>query len=805
MNIQEILQVLTPEEKAALAEGWQSWHTTPVPRLGIPSICLTDGPLGVRKKVVREGRGAKGLGLSRPATVFPASVTMANGWDPDNAERMGRAMGEECRGYDVQVLLGPGLNLKRDPRCGRNFEYFSEDPLLAGRMAAAFVRGLQSTGAAACPKHFAMNNNENYRYLCDAVVDERAARELYLRAFEICVREGQPRAIMCAYNKVGGTPASQHPRLLTEILRQEWGFDGLTMTDWGATVDRVKGLAAGMDLDMPGGQKSNRRAILRGLTDGTLSPADLDRAAGHVLRLVKESVPADPEGQEARFVPHAELAAELAADCAVLLQNDGALPLQPGQRVLAVGELFVKMRYQGAGSSGLSPARLTTPQSAFEAAGVAHVYVPGYREAEQTPDPALEAEALAAAGETDLILFFGGLTELAESEGFDREDLSLPGNQLRLLEQLCATDKPVVAVLFGGSPFELPFAERCNAILHMFLPGQCGGEACRRLLWGEAEPGGRLSETWMRRCADIPFGRDYGKRRVIPYYESIFVGYRHYDRCPEQVRFPFGHGLSYTSFTYSDLWLTQNAGRIRAELTLRNSGSRPGSEVVQLYAGKNAGSAVFKAEKELRAFAKVRLQPGETRQITLDFAEADLAYFNVKEQSWVLENGVYPILIGASSRDIRLEGQVSITGQPPAAVPYPPELTAAYAEPAAVTPERFAQLLGRPLPPEPPLRPFTVESPLGDFRHTRTGRLILRTMNGVLRSRERRICRMPQGPRRDTLLKNQQFVQRYIPNCSPRALIQSSGGLAQMKLAHALTALANGSPLRALGCLFRRN
>lgn len=646
MNIQDILQKLTPEEKAALVEGWQSWQTNAIPRLGIPSVCLTDGPVGVRKKVVREGTGATGLGLSQPSTVFPASVSIANGWSPENAERMGRAIGEECVGYDVQVLLGPGLNLKRDPRCGRNFEYFSEDPLLAGKMAAAFVRGVQSTGTAACPKHFAMNNNENYRYLCDAVVDERAMRELYLKPFEICVKESRPRALMCAYNRVNGEYASQNSWLLTEILRQEWGFDGLTVTDWGATVDRPKALAAGMDLDMPGGQRSNRRAILRALKDGALSPAHLDRAAGNVLRLIGERVPAAPAGQQQPFAAHAALAVELAADGAVLLQNDGILPLRPGQRVLAVGELFEKMRYQGAGSSALRPARLVTPKAAFASAGVPHVYAPGYREASQAPDAALEAAALAAAGEAEVILFFGGLTEDFESEGFDREDLSLPDNQLRLMEQLCATGKPVVAVLFGGSPFELPFADHCRAILHMFLPGQCGGEACRRLLWGEAEPGGRLSETWMRSCTDIPFGRDYGKRRVIPYYESIFVGYRHYDRHPERIRFPFGHGLSYTSFRYDALHIEHSGGVIRATVTLTNTGSRPGSEVVQLYAGKNAGSALFKAEQELRAFAKVRLQPGETRRITLDFPEADLACFNSRERRWVLENGVYPILVG---------------------------------------------------------------------------------------------------------------------------------------------------------------
>lgn len=806
MDIQDVLQKLTSEEKAALVEGYQSWMTHPIARLGIPAIHLTDGPIGVRKKVVSEGKGATGLGLSQPSTAFPASVSIANSWSPENAEQMGRAIGEECVGYDVQVLLGPGLNLKRDPRCGRNFEYFSEDPLLAGKIAAAFVRGVQSTGTAACPKHFALNNNENYRYLCDAVADERSMRELYLRPFEICVKEGKPRTLMCSYNKVNGEHCSQHPRLLTDILRGEWGFDGLTMTDWGATVDRVKALSAGMDLDMPGGQKANRRAIVSAVKNGTLTSEALDRAAGNVLKLIDQSVPAAPDGQQQRFAAHAELAVTLAADGAVLLQNDGTLPLRNGQKVLAVGELFEKMRYQGAGSSGLNPARLTTPRIAFDAACINYRYAQGYREIGHTPDAALEQDALTAAKDADVVLFFGGLTELFESEGFDREDLSIPDNQRQLMDKLCATGKPVVAVLFGGSPFELPFAEQCSAILHMFLPGQGGGEACRRVLWGEAEPGGRLSETWMRTCADIPFGTDYGKHKVVPYLESIYVGYRYFDRSPEAIRFPFGHGLSYTSFRYDALHIGHSGTAIRATVTLTNTGCRPGSEVVQLYVGKNDNSAVFKAEKELKAFAKIRMLPGERRSVVLQFSEADLAYFHAKTGRWVTENGDYPILVGASSRDIRLHGSVTVTSHPAAECPYEPEVVAAYGsiQAGAVTPQRFEQLLGRSIPPEPAAFPYTIESPIRDFHHNRMGRLIQRVLLWVIHTQDRKIRRLPDGPEKDTLRKNQQFVLRYIPNNCPRALIQSSGGMVQMNLAHALAALANGKPGKALCCLFRK-
>lgn len=339
-SVTALLEQLTLSEKAALLEGYKSWMTNAIPRLGIPAIHLTDGPVGVRKKAEDEGSGATGLGLSLPSTAFPTAVSIANSWNPDNAWKMGQAIGEEAVGYDVQVLLGPGVNLKRDPRCGRNFEYYSEDPVLAGKMAASFVRGVQSTGTAACPKHFALNNNENYRYMCDSVVDERAARELYLKAFEICVREGKPRTMMCAYNKVNGEFASQNKWLLTDLLRKEWGFDGMVMTDWGATVDRVKGVAAGLDLDMPGGIWENRKSIMDAVYSGTLSIETLDNAVSNVLKVIAESVPADPEGQDQRLMNHADLAVDLAADCAVLLENDGALPLNKNQNILVVGDHF---------------------------------------------------------------------------------------------------------------------------------------------------------------------------------------------------------------------------------------------------------------------------------------------------------------------------------------------------------------------------------------------------------------------------------------------------------------------------------
>lgn len=807
--VKELLKELTIPEKAALLEGFESWMTNAVPRLDIPAVYLTDGPLGVRKKAEEKGKGSLGLGKSKPSTAFPASVNIANSWSTENARRMGEAIGRECRAYDVQVLLGPALNLKRDPRCGRNFEYYSEDPYLAGKLAAAFTAGVQSTGTAACPKHFALNNSENFRYMGDSVVDERAARELYLKGFEICVRESRPKAMMCSYNKINGVHASENKWLLTDVLRSEWGYDGLVMTDWGATHDRVAGVKAGLDLDMPGGVWENRKAIIRAAESGKLDTETLDRAVANVLSLVASFQKREKSKVQLpdMLCEHLEIATEMACDSAVLLKNDGALPLNGEERVLVVGELFERMRYQGAGSSGLHPAHLVSPRSAFSDAGTKFDYVRGYREMSGEVDVELEIEALSAAKNAETILLFGGLTELFESEGYDRRNLSLPDNQLSLIRKLCAVGKRVIVVLFGGSVIELPFAEEVSAILHMFLPGEGGGEATRRVLYGEAEPGGRLSETWMKTVSDIPFGEQFSTKQIEQYRENIYVGYRYFDEAPEKIRYPFGYGLSYTAFAYHDLVIRQENGVIFAEVTVENIGTRPGSEVVQLYAGRNETTSVFKTQKELKAFEKVRLTPGESRRVTLAFGEAELAYYNTAEQRWVLENGEYPVFIAVSARDIRLSGSVTISGQISAKAPYSAEVVKAYAEIAAcsISDSAFEETIGRPIPAEPPVQPFTVESPIKDYRGSITGRFLYNCIVKGVAFTGRRIPRLPEGQEKDELIKNQHFLLELLPQNCARSLIQSSGGMAQMNIARAVTEFANGHILRSVGELLRRD
>ena len=576
MNIEEIVARMTAEEKAALVSGTDFMHTNPIPRLDVPSLCTADGPHGLRKQIAG---GDNGVSASEPATAFPTAACTASGWDPENTRRMGEAIADECRHYGVHVLLGPGVNIKRNPLCGRNFEYFSEDPLLSGAMGAAMVEGVQSRGVGVSVKHFALNNSENYRFMGNSVVSERAMREIYLKSFEHIVRRAKPATLMCAYNQINGVFCSENKWLLTDVLRREWGFDGLVMSDWGAAKDRVAGLQAGLDLEMPGDTAVCRRQILDGIKSGALSAEDLDRAVRNVLRLVDAYVkPADETPVD--FDAHHALAAKIAEDCAVLMKNDGTLPLRPGAKLHVAGKLFGSMRYQGAGSSMINPARLTTPRDAFEARGIRSVPL----------------------AECDTILVFAGLTDEYESEGYDRENMRLPEDQLREIDALCGNGKPIVVVLFGGSPVELPFADKVSAVLNMYLPGQNGGTAAARLLFGEANPSGKLAETWPLRYEDVPGAASFGKHVNEVYAEGTEVGYRYYNKHNIPVRYPFGHGLSYTTFEKTE-WVKDGESYTQ---TITNSGDRCGAEVAMLF-----------LDGALRGFRKVRLQPGESAAVTI--------------------------------------------------------------------------------------------------------------------------------------------------------------------------------------------
>lgn len=799
-TIESIVAQLTLEEKALLLEGVDAWRTNSVERLGIRSLFVTDGPHGVRK--VRQNSGTFGLAEAEPSTSFPTSTILAKTWDPQLAHAVGAAIGRESAALGVDVLLAPGVNIMRSPLCGRNFEYFSEDPLVSGLFGAAFVRGVQSEGVATSVKHFAANSNEDFRFTGDSIVDERALREIYLRAFERIVKEAAPATVMCAYNRLNGTFCSDNAELLTGILRDEWGFDGIVMTDWGATHDRVAGVIAGCELDMPGEVAHNRARIITAAQDGTL-PADvLDRAVMRVLSLV-ERCSHDHAGP-VDAAAHADLAERVAVDGAVLLANDGTLPLSaPQGGLLVVGEMFEKMRFQGAGSSLVAPPETVSPKDAFDRRGVRYTYVQGYRALDASPDAALERAALEAAADVDTVLFFGGLGDLEESEGFDRATMAMTEAQSSLLAALVDSGAKVVFVVSAGAPVEIPRADALAAVLLLSLPGMRGGEAAAQLLFGEANPSGKLTESWPQSAADSSCAADFGRDPVSRYYESIYVGYRFHDKAGTALRYPFGHGLSYTTFAHRDLALTVDGVSVRAHVTVANTGDRDGAEVVQLYVRNNRGQ-VFKADKELRAFAKVYVPAGTETRVELTFDLADLAYWDIAEHDWVLENGEYELLIAASAADVRLSAPLVVTQGRASRSPYSPAVDLDYATPPHRNPGSFPALLGRDLPETPRPTRLELEARLADAKGSLIGGLMFRAVVGRVKKDFDTALALPDSPERDAKVKSTHFVLRMMPSMSLRAMAMSSAGAMPFHVAAGLADLGTGHPLRGIRRIFTR-
>ena len=654
------LDALTLEQKASLTSGADFWTTSEVP--GVPSIMLTDGPHGVRKQSADTDH--LGIAESVPATCFPPAVALGSTFDVDLVERVGVALGEEARAENVAVLLGPGINIKRSPLCGRNFEYLSEDPLVSGLLGSALVRGLQSQGVGASLKHFAANNQETDRMRVSADIDERPLREIYLRGFQRVVEQEQPWTVMCSYNKINGVYASQDEWLLTTVLREEWGFDGLVVSDWGAVVDRVAALAAGLDLQMPSTNGTSDAAVVAAVRAGTLEEEVVDTAAGRVVDLVRKSVEgARPEPYDA--AAHHALAREVAGASIVLLRNeDDILPLAPQTSVAVIGELARTPRYQGAGSSLINPTRIDDALTEIcTITGRDIDFAPGYgTDGTATPDQGAHAVDLASSA--DVVLLFLGVPAEQESEGFDREDIELPSAQLELLDAVLEANPRTVVILSNGGVVRLSaFADRVPAILEGWLLGQAGGGAVADVLYGLTNPSGRLAETIPVRLEDSPafldFGGEHGHAR---YGEGIFVGYRWYDARDLAVSYPFGHGLSYTTFAYSEPSASQSDdGAVTIAVTVTNTGTREGAEVVQVYSAL-AGSSVKRAPRSLVGFTKVLLAPGESREVEVRISRADLAYWDTRVGTWIVEGGDYTFVVGASSRDLRARVDLAIDG-----------------------------------------------------------------------------------------------------------------------------------------------
>ena len=694
MNTQEIIKKLNLEQKCALLSGATTFGTRALPKNNIPSITLSDGPNGVRK----QAGAADHLGLnpSVPATCFPTAATVACSWDPALGEQIGQAMGEEAAAQEVAVLLGPGLNTKRSPLCGRNFEYFSEDPYLSGKMAAGYVRGIQSNGISACPKHFAVNSQELRRMASDSVVDERTLRELYLTGFEIVVKEAKPKTIMSSYNLINGTYANENRHLLMDILRGEWGFDGAVVTDWGGSNDHALGVQNGSTLEMPAPGGDAVRELMQAVQSGKITEADVDARLDELLTLVFDTHAAvQSHSRTFDADAHHALARRAAAESIVLLKNENdLLPLAEGAKVAVIGDFAQTPRYQGAGSSAVNSIKVDTFLDCLKESGLASVgFAPGF-DRQGKPDAAKQAEAVALAQKAEVVLLCLGLDEIKESEGLDRGDMRLADNQIELLKAVQQANPNTVVVLSAGASLETPWLKHCRTLVYGALGGQAGAGAMLDVLTGKVNPSGKLAETWVNAYADTPAKDNFaGPGRMVQYREGLYVGYRYYQTAGVPVAFPFGYGLSYTSFAYSNLQAASNG----VTLTVTNTGKRAGAEIVQLYVAKPEAE-VFRPAQELKGFAKVQLQPGESKTVTIPLDDKAFRYWNTKTDSWEVEGGSYELRVGASSADIRLTAVVEVagTGAPnPYAGKHLPHYTSGKVQ--SVPDDEWATLLGRPV------------------------------------------------------------------------------------------------------------
>ncbi|SEJ63084.1 beta-glucosidase [Demequina mangrovi] len=718
---EQIVSRLTTDEKIRLVSGKDAWSTEALDEHGVPSIMLTDGPHGVRKQQL--GTDHLGISASVPATCFPPAVTLGSTWDPELVEEVGGALGRECRSQDVSVLLGPGLNLKRHPAGGRNFEYFSEDPFISGKLAAAMVRGIQSEGVGACLKHYAANNQEFFRMSCDSLVDDRALHELYLASFEMAVKESDPWAVMCSYNKINGEHADVHRGLLTDKLRDDWGFDGLVMSDWFAVSDRALAICAGLDLEMPGSNGTWDNQVKDSHAKGLLTTAELDLAATRVIDLALRAAESSGSSQVDPEEHHA-LARRAAAAGTVLLTNDGILPLERKGSIAVVGAFAKKPRYQGAGSSLVNPTKVDTFLAALREtlgdAAEVH-YAPGYDPVTGATEEALLDEVRETAGKADVVIVLAGLPQAYESEGFDRTHLRLPDGHAAVLAATLDANERVVLALQNGAPIEMPWADRPAAIVEAYLGGQASGSALVDVLLGDVAPGGRLAESFPISAADLPADRDFARHpKQVEYREGLYVGYRFHDSAGVPARFPFGHGLSYTSFDYSGLSVRKAGEGYTVTLTVTNTGDRAGSEVVQVYV-RDPECAAYRPDKELKGFAKVHLEPGASEKVTLTLDRRAFSVWDVRSQQWRVEPGAFEVLVGASSTDIRARRAIKVTFGEAVSPNLGPTAWVA-------NDDEFRIMLGSQIPEAPSVLPFTRDSTIADLKETAAGRL----MSGIL-------------------------------------------------------------------------
>ena len=784
MKHEEMIKKMTLEEKAAFLSGKGEWQTWDFERLGIPSMYCSDGPHGIRKQA---GAGDHlGLNPSLPATCFPTAATMANSWDPALGEEIGRALGEEARVQDVHVVLGPGLNIKRSPLCGRNFEYFSEDLYLAGKMAAGYVRGIQSKGRYACPKHFAVNSQELRRMVMNAVVDERTLREIYLTGFEIAVKEGGAKALMTSYNQVNGTYSNENTHLLKDILREERGYEGIVITDWGGSNDHVKGVAAGSDLEMPTPGMDSARQIVKAVQENRIPEeavdACVDRLLDAVLTLTgrQEEKPSEFDKEA-----HHALAKKAAAQSAVLLKNqEDILPLKPGTHVALIGDFAFEPRYQGAGSSMVNTIKLDKMSELIGGYDLTVVGMARGYKRDGEADTVLEKEAVDLAQSVDVVLYCFGLDELSESEGVDRTHMRIPQNQITLLEAMARVNENIVGILSAGAVVEMPWHTSLKALLHGYLYGQAGAGAMLDIISGKVNPSGRLNETYPVRYEDTPAFKYFpSEERNSEYREALYVGYRYYDTAKVRVLYPFGFGLSYTEFQYRDLTVNPEG----AEFTLTNTGNRDGAEVAQLYIGMKDGK-VFRPAKELKGFQKVFLKAGESRRVHIPFDDKTFRYWNVRTDQWETEGGTYTIMIGASCLDIRLRTETEIEGTTDTYPYYTNRMPSYYSGLIGqVEDQEFQELLGYPIPSGKWNGDLTVNDAICQMYYAKSpaARFVYKKLTQMKKKSE------DAGKPDLNIL--------FIYNMPFRAIAKMTGGMVSMEMVEGIVTMVNGHLFRGLG------
>lgn len=790
LKYESIISKMTLEEKALMMSGKNTWQTVDFEKYGIPSMTMSDGPHGLRRQA---GAGDHlGLNASLPATCFPTAATVANSWDEELGEEIGAALAEEAATMDVNVILGPGLNIKRSPLCGRNFEYFSEDPYHAGKMAAAYVRGMQSKGGAACPKHFAANSQELRRMANDSVVDERTFREIYTTGFEIAVKEGKAKAIMSAYNEINGVYANENSHLLQEILVDEWGFDGCVISDWGGSNDHALGVQNGSHLEMPGTGKSGMRDIVKAVQAGTLKEEVLDQRLDELLSLIFATHGTTEKAKGTTFdvEAHHKLARKAAEESIVLLKNqDNILPLKPGTKVAVIGDFAKKPRYQGAGSSLVNPAK--EPEAILDMIGEYDIVMVSYEQGyvrNRPPKMDLLRKAKEAAKSADVVLFFGGLDEISESEGLDRTHMMMPNAQGMLIDELSTVNENLVVVLSAGSAIEMPWHQYVKGIVHGYLGGQAGASAMLNVLTGKVNPSGRLNETYPIHYEDTPCYHYYpGKERSSEFREALYVGYRYYTTIDKKVRYPFGYGLSYTKFRYYNLKVNEQG----VTFGIENTGVVAGAEVAQLYIGKKSDT-VFRPVRELKGFKRVVLAPGEETEVSIPFDDKTFRFFDTRTNTWEIESGEYQIMIGTDAETMQLQAPMQVNGTV-AEGPYRRDKMPEYfsGKVKVVGDEVFEQLYGRPIPEGSWSGEIGMNDAVCQLYYGKG--IIGKIFYGVLRLMLK-ISEWQGKPNLNVLFNYNMPIRGYA---------KMTGGFVTMEMARALTEMANGHRIKGTAHLIR--